>query len=97
MGVGALTSGLQSMPIAVKTGTTALATTTGRNLPAIKQTGALAVIDDAAQVVEKSGTKGKIIAAIAAGVVGIAMAAKLISDKNAATQEAQTTEQKVYA
>ena len=84
MGVGALTSGLQSMPIAVKTGTTALATTTGRNLPAIKQTGALAVIADAAQVVKKSGTKWNIITAFAAGVWGFAMAANLISDKKAA-------------
>ena len=78
MSVGALTSSLHTMPIAVKSGTTALATTTGRNLPMVQNSGALAVIDDAAQVVKKSGSKGKIIAAILAGVAGIALAANAL-------------------
>lgn len=96
MSVGALTSNLQTMPVAVKTGTTALATTTGRNLPAVQNSGALAVIDDAAQVVKKSGSKGKIIAAILAGVTGIALAAKFITG-NKEAEQAQPVEQKLYA
>ena len=66
MSVGALTSSLQTMPIAVKSGTTALATTAGKNLPMVQNSGALAVVDDVAQVAKKSGSKGKIIAAIRA-------------------------------
>ena len=96
MSVGALTSSLQTMPIAVKTGTTALATTVGRNLPMVQNSGALAVVDDVAQVAKKSGSKGKIIAAIAAGVAGIALAAKYITGKNE-TEQTQPVEQKLYA
>ena len=96
MSVGALTSNLQTMPIAVKSGTTALATTAGKNLPMVQNSGALAVIDDAAQVVKKTGTKGKIIAAILAGVAGIALAAKCITE-NKEAEQAQPVEQKLYA
>lgn len=96
MSVGALTSSLHTMPMAVKSGTTALATTTGRNLPMVQNSKALAVIDDAAQVVKKSGSKGKIIAAILAGVTGIALAAKFITG-NKEAEQAQPVEQKLYA
>ncbi len=96
MSVGALTSSLQTMPIAVKSGTTALATTAGKNLPMVQNSGALAVVDDVAQVAKKSGSKGKIIAAIAAGVAGIALAAKCITENKEAKQ-AQPVEQKLYA
>ena len=96
MSVGALTSSLQTMPIAVKSGTTALATTVGKNLPMVQNSGALAVVDDVAQVAKKSGSKGKIIAAIAAGVAGIALAAKCITENKEAKQ-AHPVEQKLYA
>lgn len=96
MSVGALTSSLQTMPIAVKSGTTALATTVGKNLPMVQNSGALAVVDDVAQVAKKSGSKGKIIAAIAAGVAGIALAAKCITG-NKEAEQAQPVEQKLYA
>ena len=96
MSVGALTSSSQTMPIAVKSGTTALATTAGKHLPMAHNSGALAVVDEVAQDAKKSGTKGKSREAIAEGVAGIALAAKCITENKEAKQ-AQPVEQKLYA
>ena len=93
MSVGAISTNLQTMPTAIKSGVTALTTTTGRQLPAVRNSGALAVISDTAK---KGGSKGKIIAAIMAGVAGIALAAKYITGKKEAEQ-AQPVDQKIYA